>query len=109
MANTIKLKRNSTAGVVPSTLADGELAVNTADVKLYIKNSTGAIVEILGSSTSNPILAFVSSAGTIDNIVGNSTTTMPFYTAAGTLDNIPISSNQFPFYKNDGTQDNIGV
>ena len=115
MANTIKLKRNSTAGQVPSSLEDGELAINTADEKLYIKNSSGVIVEIVGSgsSTSNPVLAFVSSAGSIDNIEGNSYSTMPFYTATGTIDVIPLnlstSGNTFPFYKANGTQDNLGV
>jgi len=49
MANTIKLKRNSTAGQVPSSLADGELAINTADEKLFIKNASGTIVEVQGA------------------------------------------------------------
>ena len=41
-ANIIKLKRNTTSGSVPSTsaLQDGELALNTADGKLFFKTST---------------------------------------------------------------------
>ena len=41
-ANIIKLKRNATSGSVPSTsvLQDGELALNTADGKLFFKTST---------------------------------------------------------------------
>jgi len=47
MASTILIKRSSTASAVPTTgqLAQGELAVNTADKKLYTNNG-GAIIEI---------------------------------------------------------------
>ena len=42
MASIIKLKRSSTAGAVPqlSDIAEGELALNTQDQKLYSANST---------------------------------------------------------------------
>ena len=52
MANTIKLKRSSTASSVPASgdLEVGELAVNTADKKLYTKHGT-SIVELNGSNT----------------------------------------------------------
>ena len=50
MAQTIKLKRSSTGGAVPSTssLSLGEVAINTYDGKMYIKKNDGsdAIVEI---------------------------------------------------------------
>jgi len=48
MANTILNKRSSTASSVPSagSLGDGEIAINTIDEKMFIKNSSGAIVEI---------------------------------------------------------------
>lgn len=53
MANTIKIKRSSVSGKVPTTsqLELGELAVNTYDGKLYTKKDDGtvSIVEI-GSS-----------------------------------------------------------
>ena len=41
MAQTIKLKRSATQDAVPSTssLALGELAINTYDGKLFIKKS----------------------------------------------------------------------
>ena len=44
MANTIKLRRSATAGSVPTTgnLALGELAMNTADGKLFMKTDDGA-------------------------------------------------------------------
>ena len=52
MANTLKLRRSATAGSVPTTaqLALGELAMNTADGKLFMKTDDGAgtteVVEI---------------------------------------------------------------
>ena len=43
----IKLKRSTTASVVPSTadITDGEVALNIADRKLYVNNN-GAVVEV---------------------------------------------------------------
>ena len=43
MAAVIKLKRSSTAGVVPTTsdIEAGELALNVKDEKLYSSNGTG--------------------------------------------------------------------
>ena len=56
MAQTIKLKRSSTGGAVPSTssLSLGEVAINTYDGKMYIKKNDGsdAIVQIGGDSSS---------------------------------------------------------
>ena len=40
MASTIKIKRNNTGGVVPSSLSAGELAINTVDRKLYSSDGT---------------------------------------------------------------------
>ena len=56
MAQTIKLKRSSTGGAVPSTssLSLGEVAINTYDGKMYIKKNDGsdAIVQIGAGSGS---------------------------------------------------------
>lgn len=48
MANTIILKRSSTASDVPTAgqLQQGELAINIADEKLYSKNSSDVVFEI---------------------------------------------------------------
>ena len=48
MANTIQIKRSSTAAAIPTAgqLAVGELAVNLADKKLYSKNAAGTVVEL---------------------------------------------------------------
>ena len=47
MATRIKLKRSSTASAAPttSTLLDGEVAVNTADKKIYVRDGSN-IVEV---------------------------------------------------------------
>ena len=56
MATTIKLKSSSTASAVPSlsNLSLRELAINTADGKLYIRKGDGSgsdtIIDIGGSS-----------------------------------------------------------
>lgn len=52
MATTIQLKRNAIASTVPlaSELEQGELAVNLADRKLYTKDATNSVVQILGNT-----------------------------------------------------------
>lgn len=49
MANTVKHKRNTNTGQAPSAsdLEAGEIAINTADAKLFIKDSSNTVVEIL--------------------------------------------------------------
>jgi hypothetical protein len=62
MANTILLKRSSTAGATPSSgsLTQGELAVNTADGKVFMKKTDNTVVRVGGefptvySGTSTP-------------------------------------------------------
>jgi hypothetical protein len=51
MANTIRHKRSSTTGATPAagSLVTGELAVNTADGKLFTKKDSGTVVEIGGT------------------------------------------------------------
>ena len=48
----IQLYRTATANEVPAAgnLADGELAINTLDEKLYFKNSSGVVKEITSSA-----------------------------------------------------------
>lgn len=52
MANQLLHKRSSTASAIPSaaSLTVGELAINTADGKLFTKKSDGTVVEISGAS-----------------------------------------------------------
>jgi len=48
MANTIRHKRSTTTGATPAagSLVTGELAINTADGKLFTKKDDGTVVEI---------------------------------------------------------------
>ena len=48
MATVIKLKKSETASSVPTTsnLAVGEVAVNTADQKVYVRDSSNNIVTV---------------------------------------------------------------
>ena len=72
MANTIKVKRSSVAGKVPTTgdLELGEIAVNTYDGKMYIEknNGTASVVQIgdvvgAASSTDNALVRFDGTTG----------------------------------------------
>ena len=58
MANTvIQLKYSSTPSSIPPSLANGELAINYADGKLYYKNLTGQIVSFSSAAVAN-VLSF---------------------------------------------------
>jgi|TARA_R100000455_G_C6272711_1_gene129705 hypothetical protein len=54
VANTIQIKRSSTATETPSAsdLQVGELAVNTADAKLFTKHTDGTVKELAGGGGS---------------------------------------------------------
>ena len=57
MANTIILKNSSTASSVPlaGDLTAGELAINTADRKLYTKTAAGVVVQVGGGATGSGV------------------------------------------------------
>ena len=52
MAIVIKPKKSETGSAVPGTsdLAVGEMAVNTADQKLYVRNAGGTVVEVANAA-----------------------------------------------------------
>jgi len=56
MATVIKLKKSETASSVPTTsdLVVGEVAINTADQKIYARSSTG-VVEVANAAASTGI------------------------------------------------------
>lgn len=63
MANTIRVKRSSVGGKVPTTaqLSLGELAVNTTDGKLYTRKEASGVASVVeigagGGGISGPIL-----------------------------------------------------
>jgi hypothetical protein len=78
----IQLYRTTTASAVPvnTNLADGELAINTTDEKLYFKNASG-VVKLLASTAGVGVQSF--SAGTTGLTPNTATTGV--VTLAGTL------------------------
>ena len=69
MAQVIKIKRSESSSSVPSSsdLATHEIAMNTADQKIYTKDSGGNIVEVASHAesiaTEDDILAFTIALG----------------------------------------------
>jgi hypothetical protein len=71
MATVIKLKRSTTADSVPTTsdLADGEVAINIADQKIYVNNG-GTIVEVANAEGS------AGNAGSFTTLTASGATTL---------------------------------
>jgi len=72
MANTvIALKKSATASAVPADLANGELAINYADGKLYYKHANGTIAvfssgsDSFGTVNANSTLVIADTSGDI--------------------------------------------
>ena len=59
MATIIKPKRAGTASSVPTTddLADGELAINSADKKIYVRSGGSIVAVAVGTVTTSEISA----------------------------------------------------
>ena len=86
----VQLYRSATPGSVPSAgnLAAGELAINTADEKLFFKNASGGVVEFSGgfSYTNVKTSNYAASAGEgvqTDTTGGSFTVTLPATPATG--------------------------
>ena len=79
----IQLYFSTTAAAVPvnTNLANGELAINITDGKLYYKNNAGVVTLLASTAASSPVLSF--SAGTTG--FTPSTATTGAITLAGTL------------------------
>jgi hypothetical protein len=79
----ISLYYSTTAAATPTSgnLANGELAINIQDEKLYFKNAAGTVKLLASNATSAPVLSF--SAGTTG--LTPSTATTGAITLAGTL------------------------
>tara|TARA_B100001996_G_scaffold185725_1_gene142040 strand:- start:50 stop:364 length:315 start_codon:yes stop_codon:yes gene_type:complete len=60
MAVVIKLKRNETSGNAPTTadIVQGEVALNTADQEVYIRDSSDSIVKIANYAEKDMSLVF---------------------------------------------------
>ena len=85
MANTvIQLKKSGTTSAVPSSLANGELAINYADGKIFYKHSNGTILSFssgsgggdsFGTINANGTLVVAGTSGDILNLIaGNNIT-----------------------------------
>ena len=55
---TVRIKRSSTPGAIPTAgqIASGELALNTADRKLFAKDSTGTVFVLAAPPAADPSL-----------------------------------------------------
>jgi hypothetical protein len=76
MANTILIKKSSTAAATPTVgqLSAGELAINTADGRLFAKNAAGtAVVNLPVTSISGQAIT-PSSVGATNNVSGSTLT-----------------------------------
>ena len=82
MANTIQHKRSSTATTIPTSgqLAAGELAVNTADGKLYLKKDNASVVQIGGPAEAGTLTG----ATLASNVLASSLTSVGTLTAVNT-------------------------
>ncbi len=88
MSNVIKLKRSETAGAVPAAtdLAVGEIALNSADKKIYTKNSSGVVTTIASVHTPTDTLSDVTARGaTSSNAITLSNATASTSTTTGAL------------------------
>ena len=105
MANTvIQVKKSATSGNVPPTLANGELAINYADGKLYYKTTQGGTGYIYSSNSFSTINASgtlvlasantdtLSIIGTYGVSVSACTTTKTIIVSDGSTYNVATSS-----------------
>lgn len=104
MPNTvIALKKSSTPSAVPTDLANGELAINFADGKLFYKNTAGFIAEIsgggggnsFGTVNANNILIVADTAGDVLTIEPG---TNIIITGDAVNDKITIAANIAPAF-----------
>ena len=77
MANTvIALKKSDTPNQVPSNLANGEIAINYADGKIFYKNVTGHIVSISASANVYSFSTVNANGSLLTATTANSTLTL---------------------------------
>jgi hypothetical protein len=92
----IQLYRSATASAAPAAgdLADGELAINTNDGKLYYKNSGGSVVVLADSSTPGTgTVTSVGGTGTVNGIsLTGTVTTSGNLTLGGALTGVNLAT-----------------
>ena len=86
MATTIKLKNSVTAAGTPSTLAQGEVAINVTDKKVWVGNAATTPVQLLGTGSDGNFtnLTVVNDASISGLTVGKGTNGVAGNTAFGT-------------------------
>lgn len=116
MANTIILKKSSTASAVPAaaSLQPGELAVNLADKKLYSKTVGGTVILLSdGNAAGGTSVQSVTSAATVtpnadtNDLVSISAQAVGLTIAAPTGTSIDGQKMMFRI-KDNGTSQTIG-
>jgi hypothetical protein len=67
MANTIVLKSSPVAAKIPlpGDLVLGEIAINTTDARLFIKDGSGSIVDIVNDGKLASLIALLVTKGVI--------------------------------------------
>lgn len=97
----IQLYRTTTASAVPSAanLADGELAINLTDEKLFVKNAGGTVKVIASGNTITGLkeIKTAVSASNIDLSTGNYFTKTISGTTTFTVSNVPNSGTAASF------------
>ena len=93
MATDILIKRSTTSGAIPTTgdLSTGELAINTADKRLFTNNS-GTIVEIGTAPTSLAVTNNTTVGGTL-GVTGTTTLTTVSTSGVATLASGSVTGN----------------
>ena len=93
MATDILIKRSTTSGAIPTTgdLSTGELAINTADKRLFTNNS-GTIVEIGTAPTSLAVTNNTTVGGTL-GVTGTTTLSTVSTSGAATLASGSVTGN----------------
>jgi hypothetical protein len=84
----ISLYYSTTASAVPTSgnLANGELGLNIADMKLYAKNSAGTVTLLASNASTGATVSSVSGTGTVNGLTLTGTvTTSGSLTLGGTL------------------------
>lgn len=99
MASTIKIKRSSVAGKIPTTsdITTGELAINTKDQKLYSSNGTSVFEIGAGAASSNSFSGILVGSNVV--VADSTTDRLTFVAGSGmsiaanpTTDTITFSS-----------------
>jgi hypothetical protein len=90
----IQLYRTTTAAAVPvnTNLADGELAINTTDEKLYFKNAAGTVKLLAANVTDVANGGTGATTLTANNVILGNGTSAPLFVAPGASGNV-LTSN----------------